>query len=265
MIRLVLNTEVPPDGSIRTWRLPLAARIASSLPLLLICMVVPALGLQMTLLDNAAPGPKWWIAFVVFVAAWGLLTWRIATQYVTLTPDRLVIRNVLGTQAVLLTNIAWLGFRQGRLIINAAPGYPPPGAPATIPHPASRAHPVGAAHPAAQLRVPVNVANLGSSYWSGLRGRADEIADTIAAAAGLPALPPRRKLIPRPLALAMLPTGAALAAVGTYSNPGWGAKMKPPILLAVATGPLLPVGVIALAIGLAVTLDYWRKRRPSAA
>lgn len=185
MIRLVLNTEVPPDGSLRTWRPPLAARIGLPLAWLFVFMALPALWLQFTVLDNAAPSPEWWTIFAVFAAAWGLLTWRVTTQSVALTPDRLVIRNVLGTRTVPLMSIDWIGFRQGRLLLSSA-------------------HGAGDAHPAARVRVTVGTVNLGPSYWSGLRGRADEIADTIAAAAGLPALPPRRKLIPRGLALAML-------------------------------------------------------------
>ncbi|MGH3295879.1 MAG: hypothetical protein ACRDP7_29185 [Trebonia sp.] len=46
-----------------------------------------------------------WIALGLAAAAWGLLAWRALAQSVTLTPDTLVIRNILAIRRMPLADV----------------------------------------------------------------------------------------------------------------------------------------------------------------
>lgn len=176
--------------------------------------------------------------------------WRASTQSVTLTWTTLIIRNFFETKRAPLTNIAWVGFRQGRLSVTVARGTRPSEQAATGAHAAGY-----------RERIRVSAVGLGPSYWSGLRGRADEIGDTIAAAAGLPPLPPRKPIIPRNLALAMLPVGAVLFGPGAYLESQDSSNTNLPLPLLMLGAALGPIGLFTLVIAASVTIDHWRKRR----
>jgi hypothetical protein len=82
----VLTTEVPGDGTERTWRPPVTTRIA-----LAVCLggltALPGLWLALTLVTNQVPDGGW-IALALAVAVWGWLAWRALAQSVTLPRTR---------------------------------------------------------------------------------------------------------------------------------------------------------------------------------
>jgi hypothetical protein len=81
----VLITEAPNEGTERTWRRPVAERIA-----LAICLGVlttlPGLWLALTLVTNQVSNGGW-IALALALLVWALLAWRALVQSVILTPS----------------------------------------------------------------------------------------------------------------------------------------------------------------------------------
>jgi hypothetical protein len=108
-----LITGVSGDGTGLTWRPPAATRMAMAV-CLGVFTALPGLWLALTLVTNQVPAGGW-IALALAVAVWGLLAWRTLAQSVTLTPDTLVIRNILATERVPLADVTEVGFRRGRL------------------------------------------------------------------------------------------------------------------------------------------------------
>ena len=162
---MVLDTAPVGGGTERTWHSPITARIALAVCFAFL-LALPGGLLALALVTNQVPNGGW-IALALAVAAWGVLSWRALGQSVTLTPEALVIRNVLITRRVPLADLTEVGFRGVVLAVTTAQGE----------------------------RFKASAVNLGSSRWSGVRGNADAIAEAITAAAGLPPLPPRREII----------------------------------------------------------------------
>jgi hypothetical protein len=228
----VVITEVSGDGIERTWRPPVTTRIA-----LTVCLGVfaalPGLWLALTLVTNQVPDGGW-IALALAVAVWGLLAWRVLAQSVTLTPDTLVIRNILATEQVPLADVTEVGFRRGRLTVTSAHGA------------------------AAGERFTVSAVNLGSSRWSGLRSNADAIAEAITETAGLPPLPPRGEIISRNRAWVMLLAAALCFGLGVYCGPLQSGNTGLPLALRGAGAVLYVAGVGMLSLAFRITRDHRR-------
>jgi hypothetical protein len=235
----VLITEVPGGATERTWRLPIATRIAQAVCLGVVT-ALPGLWLALTLATNQVPDGGW-VALALAVAAWGVLARRVLAQSVTLTPDTLVIRNILATRQVPLTGITAAGFRRGRLTVTCEHG----------------------AAPSEQLAI--NAVNLGPSRWSGLRSDADEIAEAITGAAGLPRLPPRREIVSRNRAWVMLLAATLCVGLGLYYGPlgllyGSPQSMHSrPFALSLVGAVLYPTGATMVGLAFRITRDHRRK------
>jgi hypothetical protein len=226
---------MPGDGTGRTWRPPVTTRMALAV-CLGVCTALPGLLLALMLVTNQVPDGGW-IALALAVAAWGLLAWRALAQSVTLTPDTLVIRNILATRQVPLTDVTEVGFRNGRLTVTAAHGG------------------------AASERFTVSAVSLGSSRWSGLQSDADTTAEAITGAAGLPPPPPRREIISRNWAWIMLLAAALCFGFGVYSGPLLQSGNTGLPFAAREVGVVLYVaGAGMLGLAFRITRDHQRKR-----
>jgi hypothetical protein len=234
----VLLTEVSGDGTVRTWRPPVTTRMAMALGLG-VFLALAGLWLALTLVTNQVPYGGW-IALALAAAAWGLLVWRALALSVTLTPDTLVIRNFLATEQVPLADLVEAGFRRGRLTVTCAHGA------------------------AAGERLAVGAANLGSSWWSGLRSDADAVAKAITGAAGLPPLPPRRAVISRKWARIMLLVAALSFGLGFYFGPQQSGNSGLPFAVREASVALYAVGAGMLGLAFRITRDHRRERTQQA-
>ena len=161
----------------------------------------------------------------------------------------LIVRNVFRSLRVPLAEVTGVRFRyQAALVISL-------GGPAA---PGSGRH-------AGRRPATVPAVKLGAAYWSGRRTDADDIADAIAVAAGLPPLRPRRELTSRRLAWIMLPLAIALfvlaAAVGQSSGVSGG--LVPSAAQLLGKGLAFAAATLLFPAGLA-TLDrlcgLWRDR-----
>lgn len=183
----MLTTRLP-GGAEQTWRPPLAGRIAVAIALgsLLSLPLVTWLIFAQEMTEGA------WIAFALTMTAWWVLCWRALAHSVTLTPDTLVIRNILATAHVPLAQITSVGFRRGRLTVTRARGT------------------------AVGRQIMASAVYLGASRWSGLHSNADATAEVISAAAGLPPPPPRREIITLTWAWIMFLAAVPCLGLGFY-------------------------------------------------
>ena len=182
-----------------------------------------------------------WVALALAVAVWGWLARRALAQSVTLTPDTLVIRNILATEQVPLAGVTAVGFRRGRLTVTSAHGA------------------------AAARRLAVSAVSLGPSRWSGLRSDADAIAEAITGAAGLPPLPPRRQIIGRTRAWMMLLAVALFFGLGVYCGPLQSGHAGLPFAVREAGAVLYAAGAAMLGLAFRIIRDYRRERARQAA
>lgn len=205
--------------------------------------VYPALSglwLALTLVTDQVPDGGW-IALALVAAVWGMLAWRALALSVTLTPDTLVIRNILVTGQVPLAGLIEVGFRRGRLTVTSARGA------------------------AASERLAVRAVNLGSSRWSGLRSDADAIAEAITGAAGLPPLPPRREIISRNRAWIVLLAAVLCFGAGVYCGPLLQSGTTGlPVAVREAGAVLYAAGAVMLGLAFRITRDHRRKRTQQA-
>jgi hypothetical protein len=230
----VFITEAPGDATERTWHPPLGTRI-----LLAFCLgavvALPAGYIALTLWTNQV-ADSGWIALALGLPAWGFLAGRVLNQSATLTPDTLVIRNIFTTERVPLADVTDVGFHRSKLTVTSKHGT------------------------YASERNVIGMTSLGSSYWSGLRSRADEIADEIAGAAGLPALPPRREIVSPNRAWLILVVSAALFAVGVYLGPVGSMQLQHRNLAVREVGAMAYVfGITALGAAIRLVRDHRRK------
>jgi hypothetical protein len=185
----------------RTWRAPLSYRAAVLAGQTVPVAAAAAFG-WVTLSSNQLPGAA---VLAVWVPLWILLVFRAWTISATLAEDTLVIRNILSTERILVADITKVTLpSRGRPLV------------ITEGRPASS----GAAQDAASARhrdpgerYTVTAVQVGvMAALSGTRCAGDDAADLIAAAAGLPPLPPRRPRVSREMSLIMIPAGIALFA-----------------------------------------------------
>jgi hypothetical protein len=191
-----------------------------------------------TLWTNGAPG---WPALVVtlpFLVGFAYRTW---TTSATLTTDTLIIRNVLSTERVALADITALSRDNRRRMLRVTDRR-------------------GETYRVAALQYDQ------MAWTSGLRCGADKAADLIAAAAGLPPLPPRKEKLSKGQAWLLLVGGLALAGVGFYfglfqiftSDTHRNANVA-------AYEPLWGIGVATLGFGIRAVIGHRRRtRRPPA-
>jgi hypothetical protein len=227
----VLITE-PPDGApARTWRAPLTTRMILA-AVMAVIVALPAAYAGLTLWTNQVSHAPW-ITLALWLAAWAALAVRVLAQSVTLTPDTLVIRNIFTTERVPLAEVTGVGFNRRRLTVTTQRGTFAP-----------EQHKIG---------MPA----LGTSYWSGRRSEADDVADAIASAAGLPALPPRPERISSDRARLVLVAAPVIFAAGLYLGPLGLLHPRRHSFAVTEFGVLLfLLGIQAFGFGLRVTLDH---------
>ena len=197
----------------RTWRAPLPYRVLLIAVQTSLAAAAAAFG-WVTLWSNQLPGQ---VVLAVAVPLWALFAFRAWTVYAKLTQDSLVIRNVLSTEQVLVADITRVTLStRGRplMVTERCP-------PSSIDTP-------GAAFPRhgdPGQRYTVTAVQVGVlASLSGMHCEADDAADLIAAAAGLPALLARKARVSREMSRVMIPGGIALFALGvmlsTAGHPG---------------------------------------------
>jgi hypothetical protein len=116
----------------------------------------------------------------------------------------------------------------------------------------------------AQVRVADETAGavrIAGAYWTGRRAGADEIAEIIAAAAGLPPLRPRKQVIGPDTVRPMLIFGVVLAGLAVALNALFGTSAGFPHLLGLAGFGVGAVGVRLFLPAAAALIDY--RRHPS--
>lgn len=157
--------------------------------------------------DWYLPAPVSWLLVAAAGVAWLKLADRAWQESVTLTPDMLVVRNVFRTRRLPLADVTGARFRYQSSLVISVTGQPAPSGPGH----ASR-------HAAGRPAV-VAAVKLGAAHWSGRRIDADEIADAIVIAAGLPPLRPREEIVSRRQAWIRLPAGIAILVLATAVDP----------------------------------------------
>lgn len=196
-----------------SWRLPPGFRVV----IITAQAIIPAIAASLFWVPwsggGTVPRPVIWSLLAVTGTAWLKLARRAWNESVTLTADSVLIRNVFRTRQLPLADISLVRWRHNRMLVISAQVRAAPGPAAAADTPRRGRH-------AAGLAVAAAAARLGAAGYSGRRTRADEFADTIAAAAGLPP-PARRKAVmsPRQAAIA-LPAGLALYLTGAALKAG---------------------------------------------
>jgi hypothetical protein len=168
----------------------------------------------------------WTLVLGGWALGWGWLGWRLSTVAIWLTFDSVVVRNVGRTRRLALTAITGMSFRGGTLTVATAwPAtwvtLPAPVLDRSVPDRSvpdrsvpDRSVPGQPGRRAADgPRLTLRALDTGTARLTGRLCQADEAADAIAAAAGLPPLPPRRERVSLRLALAMAAAGLALLLV----------------------------------------------------
>lgn len=229
----MLITEPLDGASKRTWRAPLTTRITLAV-VMAVVVSLPAAYVALTLWTNQVSHAPW-ITLALALPAWAALAVRVLGQSVTLTPDTLVIRNIFTTEHIPLAEVTGVGFNRRRMTVTSQRGTFAP-----------EQHGVG---------MPA----LGTSYWSGRRSEADDVADTIADAVGLPALPPRRERVSRNRARLILAAAPVIFAAGLYLGPLGLLHPRHHSFAVTEVGVLLfLLGIQAFGFGLRLTLDHRR-------
>ena len=201
--------EVPvPAEPPMTWRASAEARVAKTVGLIILS-AVPALYLWFTLWTNNVRNAGWDVLACALLA-WAWLAWRTWTQCVTLTRDTLVIRNVFQTERVALVDITAVAFRGGMLTVTEA--RPPSRLTGTVPvkAPVMPDGPQGGTGE----RYKIGALARGNGYSSGRPYRADDVADVIAVAAGLPPLARRKPVTGRRASVSGIPIALAFVVLG---------------------------------------------------
>jgi hypothetical protein len=223
----------------RTWRLTLTRRVLITAYLALIPLTAAGLCLPSGSPFGDGPlGPVGWGVTAAAILVWLLLARRAWRESVTLTADALVITNMFSTRRVPLAHI--VGVTVGRRsvrVTEAGAATPPRGDAGAAPR---------AVH-AGDRSWAVDALRTGGAYSTGRRVAADEIADEIAAAAGLPPLAPRKSALSRDRAWFMVIAGLASTGLGIFIDPLH----------------VLVVGSSMLYPALPAAIDYWRNPPPA--
>jgi hypothetical protein len=197
-----------PDGD-RTWRAPLWYRVSLIVTQAVLIAAAATYG-WVTLSSNQLRGQ---VVLAVAVPLWASFAFRAWTVSAQLTEDTLVIRNVLFSERVLIADITTVALpaRGRKLMVTERR---PPSAIVTPDTAYARHRDPGERYTVTAIQVGL-MASL-----SGVRREADDAADLIAAAAGLPALPARKAQVSREMSLVMIPVGLALFAFGITLSAG---------------------------------------------
>jgi len=151
--------------------------------------------------------PLIWLLLAAATAAFWLLGTRTWRESATITADQLIVRNVFSDRRIPLADITGVRFRRSAGLIVMAAGRPQ-----------------GGGRHAGAPKTTVAAVKLGTAYLTGRRAGADDAADAIATAAGLPPLPARAELLSVRAARLMAPLGVALLVladwVGQSTIPG---------------------------------------------
>jgi hypothetical protein len=198
-----VSDEIGVPSGDRTWRPPLSYRVALTVAQFVFAGLATAFS-WLALSGNQLHGE---VVLAVTVPLWALFAFRLWTASATLAQDTLLIRNVLSTERVLVADITKVAFssRAGALKVTE---QRPPSSVVTTGIAIPRHRDPGERYTVTAVRVGL------MASVSGTRCEADDAADLIAAAAGLPALPPRRAQVTHERALVMIPAGIALFALG---------------------------------------------------
>jgi hypothetical protein len=172
--------------------LSVALRLHYRILLVLVQAAVPALAWML----GRSHGAAGVAAVIIAIAAWLCLASRTWRESAALTSGALEIRNIFRTIRLDVTSVRGVWFSRGALRITVAEGGVRTGR-----------HSGGRQYQAAAVR-------LGAAHWSGRRTRADEFADALAAAAGLPPLARRVRSASGRQVRAGLAAGAALTVLG---------------------------------------------------
>jgi len=211
---------VPPPS--RTWRVPVAQQVLTFIA------VAGSAALVALAAVLFSAGPAGWSVVGACSLGLGVLGWRIVTMRVSLTPDWLIVRNLGGTERLAVADIRAVRFRRGTLTVTTA--RRPPGRLAAA---SGRYYGEGSA------RHTLRMLGAGTAFLTGRRCRADDAAQVIAAAAGLPPVPARCEVIPLPLAVPLMLIGAGLMWEGHWLN----VSFNP------SGAVLMPVGYWCVIIG----------------
>ena len=250
-----MTDEFDVSAGGRTWRLTLTWRVLLTAYLALIPLIAAGLCLPSGSPFGDGPrGPVGWGVTAAAILGWLLLARRAWRESVTLTADALVITNMFSTRRVPLAHVVRVTVGRRSVRVTEAGDATPPlgdaGAARRAMHAGDRSWAVDA------LRT-------GGGYWTGRRVAADEIADAIAAAAGLPPLAPRKSALSRDRARFMVIAGLAISGLGFFLGPvhGGGVGLRPG--LADVGNILLVVGMSMLYPALPAAIDYWRNPPPA--
>jgi hypothetical protein len=208
----------------RTWRAPLPYRFTLLTAHTALVAAAAAFG-WVTLSSNQLPGA---VVLAVWAPLWALLAFRAWTVSATLTADTLVIRNMMSTERLLVADISRVTLQSPRRVLKVTEGRPAP--PSAAP---ARHRDPGERYTVSAVQVGVLAA------LAGVRCSGDDAADHIAAAAGLPPLPPRPARVSREMSRLMIPAGLVLSALGFALT---------------AAGPLGPVPLSGTLQGFGATL-----------
>jgi hypothetical protein len=212
--------ELRPEPAARTWRLPLRYRITLVAVQALIPLAAASLFWVPVTGSWYLPAPLTWFLLAACSILWQKLVGRTWQESVALTEGMLVVRNVFRTRKVPLADISAVWFRRGALVVVVVAAAAAAAAESGSGRRSGR-HAGG-------LQITVGAVKLGAAYWSGRRTGGDDAAGTIAAAAGLLPLAPRRELISLRTAVIMVPAGIAVLILGgVLGLPGPGADLIP--------------------------------------
>jgi hypothetical protein len=219
----------------------MALRLHYRIVLVLVQAVVPTL-VGIFARSHGAVGAA---ALVISVMAWlglAIRTWR---ESATLRPGTLEIRNIFRTVRLDVGSVSGVWFRQGALRISVADGS------------------VGAGRHSGGRQYQAAAVRLGAANWSGRRTSADEFADALAAAAGLPPVARRAQPASRRRVRAGLVSGAALtvAGVSVVALAAMVAGVPGLVVRVVGLGVLYAAGLIlypAVMVGMDQFFGRWR-------
>jgi len=244
----------------RTWRLPLRVRL---LYLTLVPVFLLAIGSILAPSGSSSADTAALYLMGGLFLAYLVLVWRVWRMSVTLTTGTLVIRNAFTTRRVPVANITRVLFDRNRLlVIEAGTALPTGGNVGTGP-----ARPYSPSARRTVLAVPV-----GAAYWTGRRTEADEVANMIAAAAGLSLPSPRKPKYSRGLVHFMLVASLVLMIIGavllfmhgtTVSGSPNVSPTAADIVRASAGAGCLAVGFLSLFRSALAAIDYRRAPRPT--
>jgi len=188
----------------QTWRL----RVHYRLLIIGIQALLPAAAASMFWVPwttrTYVPRAVVWLLLAVGGAGFLVYAIRAWHESVTLTTDKLIVRNVFRSREIPLAHVTSVRFRRfgvGLAITSTSQGG------GTIP---------GSGRHAGAPQAVAQALQIGAAFWTGRRTMADEAADAIAGAAGLPPLAARSEIISVRASVIMIGAGIAMAVLGAW-------------------------------------------------